>query len=190
MALSGEFIVEEKIARCKSLTESRDLAWLKNHVKTAFSGMRNRRKRISRFCFETFRHFDRLRIPPAACNAGRFARSGKSRAEIFAPCRSAVSGIPAYNACGKTYINFETFRVSGPGPGNVGIAGTLAAPRFHSGWPALCVSVGTAVDEVTTGRFQKKDRRNRLRNHLRKGRPERVGEHAAPGRFTPQAFVE
>ncbi|QOH36465.1 hypothetical protein C7S14_7336 [Burkholderia cepacia] len=35
------------------------------HVKTVFSGMRNRRFRISCFCFETFGQFDRLGIRPA-----------------------------------------------------------------------------------------------------------------------------
>ncbi|WP_175952425.1 hypothetical protein [Burkholderia sp. BCC0405] len=126
------------------------------HVKTAFSGLRNRCGGISCFCFETFGHFDRLRIPLAAWHAGRFARSGKSRVKIFDPLRSAATGIPAYNACGKTYVKFETFRVSGPGPESAGIAGTLDAPRFRSGWPALCVSVGTAVDEVTSRRFRQK----------------------------------
>ncbi|MBN3836869.1 hypothetical protein [Burkholderia sp. Ac-20344] len=66
MALSGEFIVEEKIAHCKPPAESRDLDVSMTQVKTAFSGMRNPLGRYSCFCLETFRQFDRLGTPPIA----------------------------------------------------------------------------------------------------------------------------
>ncbi|HHX4174625.1 TPA: hypothetical protein ACU910_007249, partial [Burkholderia contaminans] len=68
----------------------------------------------------------------------------------------AAAGVQACNAGAGGYINFETFRPSGHMPGNVCIAGTLDTPGFRPAWPALCVSVGTAVDEVTTGRFRRK----------------------------------
>ncbi|WP_143060068.1 hypothetical protein [Burkholderia contaminans] len=68
----------------------------------------------------------------------------------------AAAGVQACNAGAGGYINFETFRASGHMPGNVCIAGTLDTPGFRPAWPALCVSVGTAVDEVTTGRFRQK----------------------------------
>ncbi|WP_155632729.1 hypothetical protein [Burkholderia cepacia] len=160
MALSGEVIVGEKIARCKSPAECRDLVWTKAHVKTAFSGMRNPSCRLLCFCLETFRHFDRFRTRPIARDASAVERPGKSRVKIFDPLCDAAAGVQACNACRETYISFETFPARRFRPGNAGIAGTLDAPRFRSRWPALCVSVGTAVDELTTGRFRQKDRRN------------------------------
>ncbi|WP_272544396.1 hypothetical protein PPH94_035215 [Burkholderia cepacia] len=93
MALSGEVIVGEKMARCKSPAECRDLVWPKTHVKTAFSGMRNPNCGLSCFCLETFRHFDRFRAPAIARDASAVERPGKSRVKIFDPLRSAAAGI-------------------------------------------------------------------------------------------------
>lgn len=154
MVLSGEFIVEEKIAHCKPPAESRDLNGSATRLKTAFSGMRNPPGRFSCFCLETFRHFDRFRTAPIAGGTGGVGRSGKSREKIFDPLHSAAAGVQACNARTGGYINFETFRASGRRPRNRGIAGTLDTSGFRPTWPALCVCVGTAVDDVTTGRFR------------------------------------
>lgn len=156
IALSGEFIVEEKIARCKPGTDGGYLKGSAMHVKTAFSRMRKRRGRNSCIWLETFRVFRRVRMRSIPRRVSGLTRSGKSREKILDPWCSASAGVQACNACRDGYINFETFRASGSGPGRTGIAGTLDTPGFRSRWPALCVSVGTAVDEVTTGRFQKK----------------------------------
>lgn len=154
MALSGELIVEEKIARCKPRTESRDSDQSVTGAKAAFSGMRKRPGRVSCFWLETFRVFEWCRVPPIQWGATGCRRSGKSRENFLDPLCSAVTSVPAYPARGETYIKIETFRPSRPRAAPHGIAETLDTPRFRSRWSALCVSVGTAVDDVTTGRFQ------------------------------------
>jgi hypothetical protein len=122
-------------------------------LKTAFSGMKNPCDRVSCFWLETFRDFHRRCIPPNARRATGVPRPGKSRRNFFRPLCCAAAGNPTGRAGCRDAFKSETFRASRPGPGNAGFAGTLDTPGFHSGWPALCVSVGTAVDDVTTGRF-------------------------------------
>ncbi len=93
-------------------------------------------------------------MPPIPRHTTGWPRSGKSRAKIFGPLHSAVARIRAYGAGRNAYIKSETFSALRHRPGGVGIAGTLDMSGFRPGWPALCVSVGTAVDDGMTGRFQ------------------------------------
>ncbi|WP_166895895.1 MULTISPECIES: hypothetical protein [unclassified Burkholderia] len=81
--MSGEFIVEEKIARCKPRTDGGYLNCSAMRVKTAFSRMRKRRGRISCIRLETFRVFYRVSVPPTPRRASGLTRSGKSREKIW-----------------------------------------------------------------------------------------------------------
>lgn len=91
---------------------------------------------------------------------------------------------------GAAYIKVETFRRPRGWREAGWIAETLGAPRFRPGWSALCVSVGTAVDDVTTGRFGQQAAEPARESSAEKVGPERVGEHAAPVRSTAGTVVE
>ncbi|WP_241303520.1 hypothetical protein [Burkholderia stabilis] len=123
-------------------------------MKTAFSGLRKRHGRNLCFRLETFGDFYRFVTPAILQNTTGCPRSGKSRENFLSPLRSAVTGIRPPDARRQMYIRFATFSASRHRPSWAGRAGTLDTPGFGSRWPALCVSVGTAVDDVTTGRFQ------------------------------------
>jgi len=86
---------------------------------------------------------------------------------------------PAPRAGLHAYIKSETFRASCRNPTDGCIAGTLAAPGFPSGWPALCVKVRTSVDDVMNDRLKQRTDKIGL-NHLRKAMDRgRIGEYAA-----------
>lgn len=93
-------------------------------------------------------------MPPNPRRTSDSPRSGKSRENFLDPCAARRRGFMP-PACARTaYIKVETFRQPDVRRGGARIAGTLAAPRFRPGWSALCVSVGTAVDDAATGQVR------------------------------------
>lgn len=89
-------------------------------------------------------------------------------------------GAPSASRAGlRAYIKSETFCAARRNTTDGGIAGTLAASGFPSGWPALCVKVRTKVDDVMNDRLKQQADKTGL-NHLRKATDRgRFGEYAA-----------
>ncbi|WP_155740331.1 hypothetical protein [Burkholderia territorii] len=91
MALSGECIVGEKMARRKPRAESRNGDATAIRLKSGFSRLRKRYRRERCFSLETFRVFDRFGGVPNARRGTGDMDSGKSRENFFEPLHSAAT---------------------------------------------------------------------------------------------------